>query len=145
MVFTKLLKPALSALREQGIRIVMFIDDSLIMAQGADILQQHLEILVTLFHSLGFIINWEKSCLHPKQIIEFLGLLIDSIKMTTCLPEEKLVKIQKESRHLMKRERVSARELAQMVGLFTFTLPAVLPAPLRYRNLQRCRTSILTT
>ena len=43
-------------------------------------------------------------------------------------------------------DQVSARHLAQIINrLFTSTLPAILPAPLHYRNLQRCRASILVS
>ena len=88
--FTKVMKPMMTLLRSWGIRIIIYIDDMLILANSKKEASQHLEVLVFLLEALGFIINQEKSLLSPVQEIEFLGLMVDSLAIQLKLPGEKL-------------------------------------------------------
>ena len=63
--------------------------------------------------------------------------------MTLSLPMEKIDKIRKECRHTLNHQDVTGRQLAHIIGLMTSILPAVLPAPLHYRALQRLRVEAL--
>jgi hypothetical protein len=47
-------------------------------------------MVMRLLQELGFIINKEKSILDPTQKIEFLGILINSIRLWLALPPAKL-------------------------------------------------------
>jgi len=145
MVFTKLLRPVLHTLRQQGIKVLMYLDDLLIMAETIDLVQEHFQTVVTLFHNLGFVISWKKCSPFPMKSLEFLGLLLNSETMTFSLPDDKIRKIQRECRHLMRKRVVSGRHLAHIIGLLTSTIPAIAPAPLHYRSLQRCQVAILST
>lgn len=84
-VFTKLLKPVVGFLRRQGIRLVIFLDDMLVLAQSKEDLVAQMEQIAQLFSLLGFSINHEKSQLRPTQQIQFLGFLIDSRNLTIHL------------------------------------------------------------
>lgn len=63
----------------------------------------------------------------------------DSLTMTILLLIGKLLKIQKESRHMMNKGRASARNLAHMVNS---TFLAVHSTPLHYRALKRLNNRI---
>jgi hypothetical protein len=56
-VFTKLLKPVVAYLRERGIRLIIYLDDMLILNTSRDGLLADLKIIISLLKSLGFIIN----------------------------------------------------------------------------------------
>ena len=56
---------------------------------SASALTSDLEITISLFSVLGFIINWEKSSITPSQSIEYLGLNIDSRNLSFAFPESK--------------------------------------------------------
>ena len=56
-VFTKLLKPVVAYLRERGIRLLIYLDDLLILNQPRDGLLSDLKVIISLLESLGFIIN----------------------------------------------------------------------------------------
>lgn len=88
--FTKVIKPLMALLQAWGIRIIIYIDDMLILAE-----LQHLEVLIFLLEVLGFIVNKKKSILCPAQKLEFLGLLVDSLSLQLKLPSEKLKQIHK--------------------------------------------------
>ena len=88
-VFTKLMKPIIAWLRGQGVRMIIFLDDILVLAPTIETINQHARITISLLESLGFLINYKKSALVPTQRILFLGMLIDSTTMEFVLPTEK--------------------------------------------------------
>ena len=58
-VFTKLLKPVLSILRQGGIRFIVYLDDSLLMAPSVEQVLQHAASTLNLLEGLGFTVNTE--------------------------------------------------------------------------------------
>jgi len=60
-VFTKVLKPAVELLRSIGIRLVIYMDDMLLMAKSKQLIQEQTYIALFLLENLGFIINNKKS------------------------------------------------------------------------------------
>ena len=134
--FTKVMKPLMTLLRSWGVRIIVYIDDMLILANSKEEAIQHLEVLLFLLEALGFMVNSEKSHLSPSQEIEFLGLQVDSQNTLLRLPGEKLRLIRKEAIELLQKERVSARHLSQFIGKLNAASQAILVAPLFYRALQ---------
>jgi hypothetical protein len=57
-VFTKLLKPVVAYLRELGIRLVIYLDDLLILNNSISGQLHDLRIVINLLESLGFIVNF---------------------------------------------------------------------------------------
>jgi len=131
-VFTKLLKPVPARLRHQGMRLIMYLDDMLVMAQSREELENHLSQITSLLELLGFVVNREKSQLVPAQICHYLGFIIDSKEMKIRLSEEKVTQISTACRKIREKRYTSVRELARLIGKMTATLPAVFPAPLWY-------------
>ena len=76
-----------------GSRIIIYLDDILIMRESPDEVQSHLKIVTDLFISVGFIINWAKSEVSPTQVIEFLGLQVATLALSFSLPEVKVESI----------------------------------------------------
>jgi hypothetical protein len=68
--FTRLTRPILHWYRLQGMRVIFFLDDLLILTRS--------------------LINLKKSDLTPSQSFQHLGLLWNSAKMTVSLPPEKV-------------------------------------------------------
>jgi len=136
-VFTKIIKPVIALLRQQGIWVIIFLD-MLLMAQKREDLLAITQEVITLLHLLGLIINWDKSSLTPSQQIHFLGFMIDSVLMTMSLPKE-VKNIARSCQAVLKQETVTVRDLSRVLGRMTAASQAVFPAPLCYRNLQRVR------
>ena len=67
--FTKILKAAMTILRSLGLRLIIYIDDILLMAEKEPLTREHTAALIFLLENLGFIINHPKSILTPKQEI----------------------------------------------------------------------------
>ena len=141
--FTKLLKPVVCTLRRLGIRMILYLDDMLIMAQSRHEIRSHLASAIKLLCALGFIINMKKSVFNPAQVMELLGFSLDTSAMTISLPKQKLSVIQRTASQLLQQTRVSARELSQLLGMLVAAYPAVLPAPLHYRAVDRAKRRAL--
>ena len=135
-VFTKIMKPVVALLRQLGIRLIIYLDDLLIMAQSKEMLNCHASTTLHLLENLGFMINYLKSVLIPATTMEFLGFLIDSQAMTLALPRDKVRKVKKECQSALNHPQVTVRELAKLLGHLTSTIQAVFPGPLHFRHLQ---------
>jgi len=142
-VFTKTLRPALAILRERGIRIIAYIDDLLLLAESKDLILDQVTGMRYLLECLGFIVNTKKSILNPAQVMEFLGLSVDSLAMKIRLPPIKIKQIRAEACKLVKRDAVPARMLVQLLGKMNATNCVLPPGPLFYRHLQMALTSTL--
>ncbi|XP_064482864.1 uncharacterized protein LOC135395698 [Ornithodoros turicata] len=129
------MKPVVAFLRSQGIRLVIYLDDILLMDQSLSRLASSAHLTVNLLHSLGFIVNQAKSQLSPSKRLVFLGFEIHSTPLAVALPLEKGIAIKAELDNLL-RKRLVARQLARLIGRLAATSLAVLEAPLRLRSLQ---------
>ena len=135
-VFTKLIKPIAAYLRKRGIRIIVYLDDFLILGSSIEESKANTQLTLDLLQWLGFTINWEKSVLVPTQSLTFLGLSIDSQTMLLSLPERKVLNIQNRCQSLICNPTPSAREVASLIGTLEAARPAIWQAPLHYRQLQ---------
>ena len=66
----------------------------LLMGQTMEEILMSRDTTIFLLQHLGFVLNMEKSILNPAQEIEFLGLTVNSAKMTLSLPEQRIKRIQ---------------------------------------------------
>ena len=71
----RFLKIPIALLRRINVRIIIFLDDMLVMAQTLKEILQAKETMIFLLQNLGFVINFKKSQLTPVKEIEFLGLV----------------------------------------------------------------------
>ena len=113
-----------------------YIDNILILASNLQAASKLAAEVLDLLQKLGFIINWEKFILSPLQILEYLGMIVDTILMELRLPQDKVVNIQKECSIVIAKTTITLRTLMRLIGKMTATIPAVLEAPLHYRFLQ---------
>ena len=96
-----------------------------------------------LLENLGFVINFEKSCLVPTQQLEFLGFVVNTRDMTLLLPGCKVESIKRHCSDVLAHPEISVRELSQLIGKLTASIQAIFPAPLHYRHLQHLKHQAL--
>ncbi|XP_071137063.1 uncharacterized protein [Mytilus edulis] len=142
-IFTKLMKVPMTLLRRLGVRLIVYLDDILIMNQSNQKILSDLSTVLSILRGLGFLIITNKSVMEPSQTMEFLGYTVNSKLLTLSLPKEKVEKIKNSSKLMLEHKKVSARDLAQLIGQLTATNQAVLPGPLHYRSLQILKTKAL--
>lgn len=142
-LFTKILKPVYATLRKQGHLNVGYIDDSYLQGDTIHECETNITDTCGLFTRLGFMIHPKKSILKPVQSLIFLGFVLNSVKMTVCLPTDKVFRIKERCGKLIKHVTISIQELAEVIGLLVSSFPGVLHGPLFYRNLENDKTMAL--
>ena len=77
-------------LRSKEIRLVIYLDNILILNEERNQLFIELELAQKFIESLGFITNYEKSVTAPSRSIEYLGLVLDTNLISLALPRKRL-------------------------------------------------------
>ena len=142
LIFTKILKVPISLLRRLQIRVIIYLDDMLLMSQTLKELLMNRDTIIFLLTRLRFVINLKKSILVPVQKIEFLGLEIDTAEMKLFLPQRKVEEIVQMSQNAMEGS-LTLRDLTKLLGKLTSTIQAILPAKLQIRFLQQIQIQAL--
>ena len=138
--FTKVMSPPFKHLRSKGHLSVKYLDDSLLIGETARICLNNVTDTVNLLRSLGFTIHPDKSVFVPTQKITFLGFIIDSVKMTITLTEERKEKIYDNCSSLLQSNKnITVRELAQTIGTFVAAFTAINLNQLFYRHLENSK------
>ena len=135
LIFTRIMRAALKPLRREGIRLVAYLDDILIISESKEQAVNNTRKTIQWLERLGFVINAKKSVLCPTQRIEFLGMLVDTRKMNLSVPPAKIVKVQREARQIMRKDNWPARKLAATIGLMNSVCRAMSPGMLMTRYL----------
>jgi hypothetical protein len=123
--FTKLMKEVVSHLRGRGLISTVYLDDMLCIGKDYEECMHNVTETLKLLSCLGFVINYEKSNLHPKQKCKFLGFVFDSVNMTISLPIEKRDSIAQLVKKFSRLPTCSLREYAHLIGVLTAACPAV--------------------
>ena len=77
----------------------------------------------------------KQSILHPRQKREFLGMEIDSIKMTLLLTPGKVQTVVKTCQNLLRSHSTTLLEFTRVLGLLSSTIQAVKPAKIQLKFL----------
>ena len=109
----------------------------LVMAQTLKEISQAKETLIFLLQNLVFVINFKKSELTPVKEIEFLGLMINSVNMTSAIPQEKVLDIQNKHMQLTASKSIIMELTKLLLGKLSLTAQAVLPGRIQHRYLQQ--------
>jgi ribonuclease HI len=139
--FNKIVRAVVQFLRLQGLRIVFFVDDGLLIAKRSEVTDQ-CDTLVHTFEELGFIIHYDKSHLVPTTRTEWIGYIIDSSGKNVpwiYIPRSRINKLRHDMRRIIARPQVGikARHLARITGQCISMCKAILPAKLKLRNLYK--------
>ena len=90
-IFNDLSNAVLAIMRKKGYyNIVCYLDDYICVCTTYEECQRTMLALMKVLRELGFSINYNK-VIGPSQIITFLGIEINTITMTTKLPQEKVI------------------------------------------------------
>ncbi len=125
--FTKCTDAALAPLRLQGIRVLNYLDDWLILAHSMELVSRHRDIVLRHIHSLGLRMNAKKSVLLPSQRTLFLGVHLDSIQMQARLAPARISNFYSMSGPLQARPACLCRFMPQAARPHGSGLPCVAP------------------
>ena len=142
-LFTKIMKVPIAVLREGGVIIIVYIDDILIIGESFEKCKADTIWAVELLQSLGYVVNFPKSVLTPTQILEHLGLIINSVDMTAKITKEKCDHFIDMSMKLLSTKRPSIREVSRVLGTMVSYLPGAEFGKMHYRGLENCKKQAL--
>ena len=81
-------------LRSRGIRLIVFLDDFLIVSHTKEGAERDFRTAAELLERCGFVVNYDKSVSLGSTSIEYLGLRVDSLMMAVQLKQKKFEEIQ---------------------------------------------------
>jgi hypothetical protein len=147
LFFTKIMSVLVQLARSWGIRVSVYLDDSLTRGPSFLETKRDHECFGNLLQKAGFLLHRAKSVQLPVQRIEHLGFIIDSVTMMLEVPREKEENIRSSVSSLIRdiqlRKRISVRRVARVIGLIVSVLPASRYGRLHYRKLERAKIAAL--
>ncbi len=117
---------ALAPLRFQGIRVLNYLDDWLILAHSRELVSRHRDIVLRHIHSLGLRMNAKKSVLFPSQRTVFSGVHLDSVQMQARLAPARISNFTACLARFKLGHHVSVSTCRRLLGLMAAASP-VLP------------------
>lgn len=94
-----------------------------------------LQTVVNLLSFLGFVLNYDKSVTTPQQIMDYLGVVVDSL-LSFSLPSAKVDSIIALCKSVLVSSKVKLRDLAKLMGNFSWSISSVPFAQGHFRKLQ---------
>ncbi|MGL5567214.1 MAG: reverse transcriptase domain-containing protein, partial [Plesiomonas sp.] len=113
----KCVDAALAPLRMQGIRVLNYIDNWLILAQSARQAAQHQDVVLAHMRRLGLRLNGKKSVLTPSQRTTYLGVSWDSVAMRACLSEPRRTSILSAVQAVRLDRPLTVKQYQRLLGL----------------------------
>ena len=146
--FTKLMRVPMRALRAQGVRCLIFVDDLIIFSPSHQAALRDALLVETTLNSLGLQIHPRKGNLfRPMQKVVWLGILVDTVAQRFSVPPSRLQHLAKQAASMLGRAHrhrryVQARMLASLVGQATSMVLAIPCVPLFTRSLYSALRSL---
>ena len=115
-IFTILVGTIVKWAAGNGIQMITYLDDSLILHHNVDTLLTHAAQVIQKTLDLGWIINTKKSDLVPKNVFEFIGLEINTTLFSVRPTEKRLTDLQIQI-SLFWNARVIVADIMRMQGI----------------------------
>lgn len=127
LYITKLYRSMVEHLQARGHRVIMYIDDILILADTKEECERSVSEVASLLSELGARINEGKSSRTPVQRIDYLGFTLDSTSMKIYVPPKKLNNTKKALKQFSRGGKATARDAASILGKLNSLADAVFP------------------
>jgi hypothetical protein len=123
LILTKALKATMLAIRQRGIRSVVYLDDILIMAQSSQLLLSHTLTAIQELNSRGWKINFQKCSLSPSQQIDYIGAHISSTpSITMSLMPDSHLKLLSSLRFILSSSKPTVHNVRSCLGQLNWAL-----------------------
>lgn len=135
-MFTKLLKPMYSVLRQQGHVSSAYLDDSFLEGDTFESCKSNALDTLDILENLGFCPNYAKSVITPTQMLEHLGFVLNSKDMTVGITQRNYQKLHAIANTVLSVNSTPIRQVARLVGIMVSSFPGVEYGRLYYRQLE---------
>ncbi|CAK1587911.1 unnamed protein product [Parnassius mnemosyne] len=123
-------------LRKKGMRVLVYLDDYLIVHQDPSKLVSLTTEVVKLLELLGWQVNFKKSILTPMRSLEFLGIKWNTDENVMSLPAKKKTSILTAITKILTTKSCHLRQLQCLLDQLNFACYVILRGRLRCRRLQ---------
>ena len=123
-IFHRLTQAVRRMMLRRGFKVVVYLDDFLIVEQSWDRCLAAQHCLLALLRNLGFAIAWEK-VEGPSQVITFLGVEIDTVKDLLSLPKKKICEFESLVNDILSKKRISLKKLQSLAGKLNWAASVV--------------------
>ena len=137
-VFTRVMTPVSAILHSMGIRMRWYLDDWLVQSASRESLLRDLQTVLQLCHELGIVVNPQKSDLVPSQVVQYLGVVIDSTSFRASPSEERISRLQSTAAEFQSCASPPASLWLSLLGVLSSLAHLVPGGRLRMRSLQLC-------
>lgn len=115
-IFTKVCRVLVKFWRSLGIKIVMFLDDGIGIAETEENCREIAHIVKSSIDDSGFVSNEEKSIWDPTQCLIWLGLVINTHPLRLLISPKRIKKLAALSESALDQVKVSARQISAIAG-----------------------------
>ena len=139
--FNKYFRPVVQFLRENDLRVSLWVDDYLLMSRPV-VATDNKDFLLHTFQDLGLSVNYDKSDLEQDTTKDYVGYTVDTVGNDGIpilkIKKDRLRKLKRTLRRLLQcGDILIARKLAQVAGQCVSMTRAILPGKLLLRNVYR--------
>jgi hypothetical protein len=125
-LFTKCLKTLVKFWRQNGIKIVLYLDDGLGIGSSLRDCSQNSVFVRQSLIDAGFLINEDKSIFTPVQSLEWLGIVWNSLDYSLSIPDRRIVDLVDALKYFLSTlPFITARLLAQVTGRIISMSPVI--------------------
>ena len=133
---TKMLGAVMQFLREQGVQITAYLDDSLLFQNQPEYLCNSRDTTLQVLNRLGFLVNLVKSELVPSQSVKFIGAHFQLKRGIVSATQERFQKIKTLIQECSSRNQTSALMLLRILGVMASTIQVMRLGRLHMRPIQ---------
>ena len=137
-VFTRVMASFSAILHSMGIRMRRYLDDWLVQSSSLDSLLRDFQTVLQLCHELGIVVNPQKSNLVPSQVVQYLGVVINTTSFRASPSQEHISKLQSTAEEFQSSASPPATLWLSLLGVFSSLAHLVPGGRLRMRSLQIC-------
>ena len=114
--FQKVSKSVVAVLRLNGVIVIIYIDDILVLGISFDECAKSVKMVLDLLNHLGFIIRPEKCNLTPSTRFTYLGCVWDTVLWRVGVKEKREAGIRRAATDVLESKSVGVRKFAQLLG-----------------------------
>ena len=137
-VFTRVLAPVSAILHSMGIRMRRYLDDWLVQSSSRESLLRDLQTVLHLCHELGIVVNPQKSNLIPSQVVQYLGVVINTTSFRASPSPERISRLLSTAGEFQSSASPPASLWLSLLGVLSSLAHLVPGGRLRMRSLQLC-------
>ena len=137
-VFSRVMAPVSAILHSWGIRMRRYLDDWLVQSSSRESLLRDLWVVLDLCRELGIVLNPEKSHLIPSQVVQYLGVVIDSQSFRASPSPDRVARLRSTADAFLSCADPPASTWLSLLGMLSSLSHLVPGGRLRVRSLQHC-------